>query len=80
MQPLIQFDMFKETTSEDILRAEVAALKESHHAVRKRAFAEIGGLRKLLFDQQHEIDYLKVKLGLACAMRERIMEVRNEKI
>lgn len=70
--------MFKETTSEDILRAELAALKESHHAVRKRAFAEIGGLRKLLFDQQHEIDYLRVKLGLACALQPRVLEKKDD--
>ena len=66
MTAQIQLDIFRETTDTDVLRAEVMALKESHNAVRKRAFAEIGGLRKLVLEQQHEIDHLKVKLGLSC--------------
>lgn len=61
----IQLDIFGEV-KDDKLIADIQALKESHHAVRKRAFAEIGGLRKLLLDQQHEIEYMKVKMGLSC--------------
>ena len=68
MDALIQLDMFKETTSEDILRADLEALKESHSAVRKKAFAEIRGLQKIVMDQQEQIDYLKIKLNLACAL------------
>lgn len=68
MNAILQLDMFKETTSEDILKAELDALKESHHAVRKRAFGEIRALQKMVMDQQQEIDYLKVKLNLACPL------------
>lgn len=68
MEAVIQFDLFKETTDSDVLKAEIEALKESHHAVRKRAFAELRGLQKLVMDQQQEIDYLKVKMGLACSL------------
>ena len=71
MTAIVQLDMFKETTSEDILRAELEALKESHGAVRKRAFAEIRALQKMVMDQQEQIDYLKVKLNLACALPKR---------
>lgn len=66
MQALIQLDLFRETTTEDILKARVDALEASHHAVRKKAFAEIRGLTKIVLDQQEQIDYLKVKLNLAC--------------
>lgn len=68
MNVIVQLDMFKETTSEDILRAEVEALKESHSAVRKKLFAQVGALQKMVLDQQEQIDYLKVKLNLACVI------------
>lgn len=68
MNAIVQLDMFKETTSEDVLRAEVEALKESHHAVRKKAFGELRALQKMVLDQQEQIDYLKVKLNLACVV------------
>ena len=68
MQAIVQLDMFRETTELDVLKAEVEALKESHHAVRKRSFAELRALQKLVIDQQAELDYLKVKLNLACAL------------
>jgi len=61
--------MFQETTEEDMLRAEVAALKESHHAVRKKLFGQVGALTKMVLDQQDQIDYLKVKIGLACQIK-----------
>ncbi len=67
----VQFDLFKETTDQDVLKAELEALKESHHAVRKRAFAELRGLQKIVMDQQNEIDYLKVKMGLACTVEQK---------
>ena len=68
MNAVLQLDMFRETTPEDMLRAQFEALKESHHSVRKRAFAELRGLQKMIIEQQAEIDYLKVKMGLACAV------------
>jgi len=71
MEPLIQFDMFKETTSEDVLRAELAALRESHHAVRKKCFAQLGELTKLYLRQQEELDYIKVKIGISCILDRR---------
>lgn len=68
MNALIQYDFFTETTDEDVLKAEISALKESHNAVRKKAFAQIGALTKIVLDQQNEIDFLKVKMGLACSV------------
>lgn len=62
----IQFDLFKETTLEDVREARFTALEESHHAVRKKAFAEIRALTKMVLKQQDEIDFLKVKIGLSC--------------
>jgi bacterioferritin (cytochrome b1) len=72
MTAIVQLDMFKETTSEDILKAELEALKESHHAVRKKAFGELRALQKIVMDQQEQIDYLKVKLNLACPLPQKL--------
>lgn len=69
MNAVVQLDMFRETTEEDVLKAELAALEESHHAVRKSTFARIGALTKMVMDQQEQIDFLKVKLGLACSVQ-----------
>lgn len=66
---VIQLDMFQETTETDVLKAEIAALKESHHAVRKKLFGQVGALQKMVLDQQEQIDYLKVKLNLACEVK-----------
>ena len=71
MSAKIQFDLFKETTPEDILRADLEALKESHHAVRKKLFGQVGALTKMIMDQQEEIDYLKVKLKLTCSLSDK---------
>jgi hypothetical protein len=60
--------MFRETTDDDVLKAEVAALKESHHAVRKKSFAMINELTKIMLRQQEELDYIKVKMGLTCIL------------
>lgn len=68
MTAQIQLDFFKETTDDDVLRAELAALKDSHDKVRRRAFAQIGTLTKMLLDQQQEIDFLKMHAGLCCAL------------
>lgn len=68
MEAAIQYDLFKETTDVDVVKAELAALKESHHACRKKLFGLNAALTKMLLDQQNEIDYLKVQMGLACAV------------
>jgi hypothetical protein len=62
----IQFDLFKETTDVDLVKAELAALKESHHAVRRKLFAQNSALTKMILDQQNELDFIKVKMGLSC--------------
>jgi hypothetical protein len=72
MNAQVQFDLFKETTDSDVLRAEVAALKESHNAVRKGMFGRLGALTKLVMEQQQEIDYLRMKMGLSCILEEKI--------
>ncbi len=72
MSAQVQFDMFKETTSEDVLKAEVAALRESHDKVRKRLFGEVRGLQKLMLNQQNELDYLRMKMGLSCIMEQKL--------
>lgn len=66
MNAVVQLDMFRETTSDDVLKAELVLLTESHHAVRKKLFGQVGALTKMVMDQQDQIDFLKVKLGLAC--------------
>jgi hypothetical protein len=59
-------DLFKPVTEDDVMAAEVIALKESHHAVRKKSFAMINELTKIMLRQQEELDYIKVKMGLTC--------------
>ena len=71
MSATIQLDMFRETTESDVLKAELEALKESHHAVRKKSFAQLNALNKLVMDQQQEIDYLRMHLGLSCILETR---------
>lgn len=71
MTAQVQLDFFKETTDQDVLKAEIEALKESHHAVRKKAFAQIGVLTKLLLDQQQEIEFLRMHAGLSCILEKR---------
>ena len=68
MSAQVQLDMFQETTQEDLLRADLAELAQSHHAVRKKLFGQVSALSKMVIDQQQELDYLKVKLGLACPL------------
>ena len=60
----LQLDLFHDLTTEDLLRAELEVLKESHHAIRRRLFAEIAGLSKVLIEQQKDIDALKLKVGV----------------
>ena len=71
MNAVVQFDLFEETTEKDVLKAELGALAESHHAVRKKLFGQVGTLTKMVLDQQEQIDFLKVKLGLACSVPEK---------
>lgn len=68
MTAQVQFDLFEETTEQDVLKADLEELKQSHHAVRKKLFGNISSLSKMVLDQQAEIDFLKVKLGLACSV------------
>jgi len=68
MNVAVQTDFFHEVTSEDILRAELTALKESHHSVRKKLFAENAKLFKMYMEQQEEIAYLRMKMGLSCIL------------
>lgn len=65
MSTAVQFDFFKETTEEDVLKAEISALKESHHSVRKKMFCQMGLLTRMLLDQKNEIDSLKHRLGIS---------------
>ena len=69
MNAVVQLDMFRETTEEDVMKAEMSALTESHHAVRKKLFGQVGALTKMVMDQQEQIDFLKIKLGLACSVQ-----------
>lgn len=64
----VQFDLFKETTDVDIMKAEVNSLKESLGNVRRGIFARHNEMAKLIMAQQEELDFLKVKLGLACVV------------
>lgn len=65
----VQFDLFKETTDVDIMKAEVESLKESLGNVRRGIFARHNEMAKLILAQQEELDFLKVKLGLACEVK-----------
>lgn len=60
----IQLDFFQEVTREDALKAELDALKESHDKVRKKLFAQVGALSKMVIDQQEELACLRVHVGL----------------
>ena len=66
MSAQVQMDLFKEISQDDVLAAEISSLKESHHAVRKKSFAMINELTKIMLRQQEELDYIKVKMGLTC--------------
>lgn len=65
----VQFDLFKETTDVDVMKAEIEHLKESIGNVRRGIFARHNEMAKLIISQQEELDFLKVKLGLACDMK-----------
>ncbi len=69
MSVQVQLDLFRESKEEDMLKAEIDALKESHHAVRKKLFGQVGALSKLVIDQQEQIDFLKYQLNLASPLR-----------
>jgi len=68
MSAQVQLDFFQETTREDVLKAELDALKESHDKVRKRLFAQVGALSKMVINQQEEIACLRVHVGLNCVV------------
>jgi hypothetical protein len=68
MSAQIQLDFFYETTQEDIQKAEINSLKESLRATQKKAFAEIRTLSKMVVEQQERLDFLMIKLNLACPL------------
>ena len=49
-------DMFSNLTPEDLMRAEIAVLKESQGAVRRKTFAMIGDLTKMVLEMQKQVD------------------------
>jgi hypothetical protein len=69
MSAKIQYDLFKDTSDIDVVKAELAALKESHDKVRKGLFKRHNELAKMYMQQQEELDYLKCKVGLACQVK-----------
>lgn len=72
MTAQIQFDMFRETTSVDLLQAEISSMKESNDKVRRKLFAQNGAMMKIILQQQEELDYLKMKMGLTCMLEKKI--------
>lgn len=68
MSAEIQYDLFETTTEKDVLRADLDELSQSHHAVRKKLFGQISSLSKMVLDQQQQIEFLLVKLNLACPL------------
>ncbi len=63
----VQLDMFSNLTPEDLMRAEIAVLKESQGAVRRKTFAMIGDLTKMVLEMQKQVDALNVKVGITDA-------------
>jgi len=68
MSAQVQLDLFQETTTQDVMRADLDELAQSHHAVRKKLFGQLGTLSKMVLDQQQQIEYLMAKLNLACPL------------
>ena len=66
MTAQIQYDLFRETTDTDLLQGEISALKESNDKVRRKLFAQNGAMLKMILQQQEELEYIKVRLGLSC--------------
>ncbi len=58
MAKLIQLDFFEETDI-SILKAEFAEVKESCNRVRKKQFAEIGELKKIVNDIAARINIIE---------------------
>jgi len=73
----IQYDLFKETTETDELRAELEAYKTTLDKVRKGTYAEIRALQKMVFIQQEEIDHLKVLMNLMCKLDKKVPPAEN---
>jgi lactam utilization protein B len=70
MTAQIQYDMFRETTETDLMQAEFSALKESQDKVRRKLFAQNGAMMKLIMQQQEEIEFIKVHLGLSSYVKQ----------
>jgi len=71
MTAQIQLDMFRETTETDVVMTEVTAMKESNDKVRRKLFAQNGAMMKMILQQQEELDYLKMKMGLSCILEKK---------
>ncbi len=69
MTAQIQYDLFRETTDTDLLQGEISSLKESQDKVRRKLFAQNGAMLKMIMQQQEEIEYIKVRLGLSCYVK-----------
>jgi hypothetical protein len=71
MTAQIQLDMFRETTETDVVMTEVTAMKESNDKVRRKLFAQNGAMMKMILQQQEELDYIKMKMGLSCILEQK---------
>lgn len=57
----VQLDLFEEMTEVDILRKELADVKQSSENVRRGIFARHNALSKLFLELKDEIDKLKLQ-------------------
>jgi len=71
MTAQIQLDMFRENTETDLLQAKFEALAESQGKCRRKLFAQNGAMMKMILQQQEELDYIKMKMGLSCILEKK---------
>ena len=55
----VQLDLFRETTSDDILKAEIDELKERQENMRRGLFARHNDVVKLVFSLQEQVSSLQ---------------------
>jgi hypothetical protein len=58
----VQLDLFREMTSDDILKAEIDELKERQENMRRGLFARHNDMVKLVFSLQNEVEGLQGKI------------------
>lgn len=80
MSAQVQLEMFKEEVDTEVLQIDLNALKESHHAVRKKLFGQQAEIMKIVMRQQEELDYLRMKMGLSCLVGKRSESDRPSEI